>query len=167
MFEMFRVKPKKAVHKSIRAAFMNVAYEKLFAKSGTWNTDPVGMATLTNEQYLTSLATAGEDATGTDAVLKVDLGQIYEVYNIVFHSGDGGFKSAASNTGVITLQTSIDDSNWTTRGDTQTTVSTAYIPITLGYDGEGIPARYVRILMTPDGTRTLFIKPSEIEVFAS
>jgi len=147
---------------------MNLAFQKLPTKHGTWSVkNPYPLQRLTDGDIHTILSSAGAD-TGTDTVyIQIDLGQVYEVYEIVIHSGyGGGYKSAASNTGTIKLKTGLSttESDATER-DSQTTTSTSFIPITLHYEGEGIPVRYVFISMKGDGTRTQYIKPAEIEVF--
>ena len=147
------------------SAFMNLAYQKVPTKVGTWDTDPVGMAVMTDEELLTSIVTAGVCNTILPVYLALDLGQAYEIYQINVYSGDGGYKSAASNTGTLKLKTGLTSvlADATER-DTQTTVSAAYVPITTGYDGEGIPVRYVFLELIGDGTRSQYLKPAEIEV---
>ena len=145
---------------------MNLAFGKTPTKGGAWDTNPVGMVTLTNGDVITSMATAGQNNDAAAVYLMLDLGAEYEIYNITIHSGDGGYKSAAANTGTLKLKTGttsvLADA---TERDTQTTVSAAYIPITLGYEDNGISARYVFLELVGDATRIQYLKPAEIEVF--
>lgn len=160
IMDRMRIPPR---HRS--AAFMNLAYNKLPVLTGTVDVDMAPLAMLTDENRQDDVTTALEDNDAAAVYVTIDLLQVYEVYQIVISSGlAGGYKSAASNTGVITLETSKDGSNWTERA-TQTTVATTYQTITLGYDGDGIPVSHVRMKMLSDGTRIQYLKPSEIEVF--
>ena len=149
-----------------RTPFMNLAFGKLPTAIGFWDVDPAGLEMLTDEEYITSITTAGQCKTVTPVAIKVDLGQVFEVYDILIHSGDGGYLSAADNTGTLKLMTGVTDSiGDATERDNQTTVSTTYVPITVTYEGEGIPVRYVFLELVGDDTREQYLKPAEIEVF--
>jgi len=148
---------------------MNLAFQKQPKALGNWDHKPIDsiLKQLTNGDIYTRIGDHASDK-GTDtAYIQIDLGQEYEVYEIKIHSGyGGGYKSAASNTGTIKLKTGLTDTEGdATERDSQTTTSTSNIPITLHYEGEGIRVRYVFISMKGDGTRTQYIKPSEVEVF--
>ena len=153
-----------------RAAFMNVAYGITPTIVGTWTADPVGLANLTDEKHLTHLTTDGvTNTTLADKVqIKVDLGQIYEIYKIdVLNTVGAGIKANnTSNAGTCDLETSIDDSAWTVRA-TQTPALTTFVDMDIDYEGEGIPVRYVRLYLENDDTYFMTIDIGDIEVFGS
>ena len=171
MFEKLLGKKKRAVPvRGARAAFMNVAYAITPTIVGTWTTDPVGLANLTDEQHLTHLTTDGvTNTTLADKVqIKVDLGQIFEVYRIdVLNIAATGIKANnALSAGTVKLQVSTDDSAWTTLA-TQTPAGTAFENMDIDYDGEGVAARYVRLYLENDDTYFLTIDISDIEAYGS
>ena len=159
---------KKSVKRSIRAAFMNFAFAKTPTKTGTWTTDPAGLANLTDEKHLTHLTTDGVTTTTNDVSINVDLGQVCEVYRIdILNTVGAGIKANnASSTGTVKLQTSIDDSSWTTRA-TQTPAGTSFEDMAISFDDEGIAVRYVRVFLENDGTYFMTIDISDIEVYGS
>ena len=153
-----------------RAAFMNLAYAKTPTIPGTWATPPVGFANLTDEKHLTHLTTDGvTDTTLSHKVqIKIDLGQIYEVYRIdVMNTVGAGIKANnIANAGTCDLETSVDDSTYTVRA-TQTPALTTYVDMDVDYEGEGIAVRYVRLYLENDDTYFMTIDISDIEVFGS
>lgn len=171
MFEKLFKKDKRVVPvRGARAAFMNLAYAITPTVPGTWTTPPVGMVNLTDEQHLTHLTTDGvTNTTVADKVqIKVDLGQIFEVYRIdVLNTLAVGIKANnSSSTGTVKLQVSTDDAAWTTL-TTQTPAGTAFEDMALDYDGEGVAARYVRLYLENDDTYFLTIDISDVEVYGS
>lgn len=172
MFEnIFGNKDKRAVPvRGARAAFMNVAYALTPTIVGTWTTDPVGLASLTDEQHLTHLTTDGVTNTtlANKVQIKIDLGQTFEIYKIgVLNTPAVGIKANnALNAGTVKLQVSTDDTNWTTLA-TQTPAGTAFEDMAIDYDGEGVATRYVRLYLENDDTYFLTIDISDIEVYGS
>ena len=146
---------------------MNLAFHKTPTIGGTWDETPSPLKMLTDEDVNTPITSRGaRDGTNT-VYFQIDLGDVYEVYEIKIYSGyGGGYKSHPANAGHIYLKTHVipQEFSATTR-DTQTTTSPNYIPITLHYEGEGIPVRYVYLSMKGDGAYTQYIQPAEIEVF--
>lgn len=143
---------------------MNLAFDKLPTLTAGWAVAATPLAMLTDENRQSDITTAGEHTAAVAKYITIDLGQVYEVYQIVISSGlAGGYFGTALNAGVITLET-YDGANWTERA-TQTDATAAYVPITLGYDGEGIAVSQVRIKMLSDADVVQKIKPAEIEVF--
>lgn len=169
MFERM-TKPKKAVHRMIRAAFMNLAYKKAVTIPGTWTTPPVGYADLTDENLLSHLSTDGVTNTtlANKVQIKIDLGQSQEVYQINVHNitGTGIKANNTSNAGTCKLQVSTDDTNWTTLA-TQTPALTTFVDMDVNYDGDGVAARYVRLYLENDDTYFMTIDIAEMEVFGS
>ena len=172
MFEnIFGKKDKRMVPvRGARAAFMNLAYAITPTIVGTWTVDPVGLVSLTDEQHLTHLSTDGvTNTTIADKVqIKVDLGQIFEIYRVdVLNTVGAGIKANnASSTGTIKLQVSTDDTAWTTLA-TQTPAGTAFENMDIDYDGEGVAARYVRLYLENDDTYFLTIDIGDIETYGS
>ena len=161
-------KQKKSVKRSIRAAFMNLAYKKTPTKTGTWTTDPLGLANLTDEHHLTHLTTDGVTTTTNDVTINVDLDQVFEVYkiDILNITGTGIKTNHALSEGSVKLQTSLDGTNWTTL-DTQTVESTTFVNMAVNYEGEGIAVRHVRLFLENDGTYYMTIDIADIEVYGS
>ena len=150
-----------------RSPFMNLAFQKVPTVHGTWSETPSPLKMLTDGDIHTPITSRGADD-GTDTVyIQIDLGQEYEVYEIVIHSGyGGGCKSHPANGGTIKLKTGLTATEGdATERDSQTTKSPNYTPITLHYEGEGIPVRYVFLSMKGDGSYHQYIQPAEIEVF--
>ena len=172
MFEnIFGKKDKRMVPvRGARAAFMNVAFAIIPTIVGTWTADPVGLANLTDEQHLTHLTTDGVTNTtlANKVQIKVDLGQIFELYRIdVLNIAATGIKANnAANAGTVKLQVSTDNSAWTTLA-TQTPAGTAFEDMAIDYDGEGVAARYVRLYLENDDTYFLTIDISDIEAYGS
>lgn len=145
------------------SAYMNLAHQILPTISGTFDTTPAPLAMLTDGNRQVPITTAGVETTAAGIV--IDLGMEYEVYEIKIHSGyGGGYLSVVGNTGTIELAVE-DAAAAATTLDTQNTVSTAYVPITLHYQGNGIPVRKILLQVVSIGADAQTIKPSEIEVF--
>ena len=160
-------------NRSRKAPFMNLAYKKVPTVIGTWTTDPAGLANLTDEDLLSHLSTDGVTTTTAGAQsVRIDLGQIHEVYqiNIKNTSGNGVKANNASNAGTLKLKADTSATPSTQRGTTQTPAGTAFEDIDaskIGYDGEGIDVRYVLVELVPDGTYFMTLDISEIEVFGA
>ena len=170
MFENIFGEKKAVPVRGARAAFMNMAYAVTPTIVGTWATDPVGLANLTDERHLTHLTTDGVSTTtlANKVQIKADLGQIFEIYKIdVLNTASAGIKANnAASTGTVKLQVSTDDTNWTTLA-TQTPAGTAFEDMDIDYDGEGVAARYVRIYLENDDTYFMTIDISDIEAYGS
>ena len=163
----FNEKPKVPLRHR-KSPFMNLAFQKVPTVHGSMDTTPTPLKMLTDEDIHTPITTGMKD-TGTDEpYIQIDLGRVYEVYEIVIYSGYNGgyYTNNSSNTGHIYLKTGTTNvlADATQRDD-QTSTTVAYVPITLHYEGEGIPVRYVFLSMKGDGTHFQIARPAEIEVF--
>ena len=150
--------------------FMNLAYGKVpTIETADWDTDPVGLANLTDEQNDTHLTTDGATVVtaANDKGIKIDLGRIYEVYEIKVknRSGEGVKTNNASNAGGMRLKTSTDDTTYTDRSDDQVAAGTAFEDADIDFKDNGIAVRYVLIEFRPDGTYFLTTDLSGIEVY--
>ncbi|MCW7072246.1 MAG: discoidin domain-containing protein [Methanophagales archaeon] len=161
----FNEKPKVPLRHR-KSPYMNLAYQKLPTLHGNWGTDPAPLKALTNGDIHTPISTTGAK-TGSDTVyVQIDLGQVYEVYEIIIHTGYGYYHTVTGNTGSIKLKTGLTSTEAdATERDEQTNNTDDYISFTLHYEGEGIPVRYVFLTMVSDGSHPQYIKPAEIEVF--
>jgi len=165
----FNEKPKVPLrHRT--SPYMNLAFQKLPTIHGTWYHEPStnALKMYTDGDIHKRADDYAETYETNVGYIQIDLGQVYEVYEIMIYSGYGGgyMTSNSSNTGTIELKTGLTNVEAdATKRDSQTTTSTSYIPITLHYEGEGIPVRYVFFSMKSDGTYHQFVRIGEIEVF--
>lgn len=167
MFEQFTKRGVPPRHRN--SPFMDLAFGKLpTIATADWDTDPVGLANLTDDDPDTHLTTDGVTVV-TAAVkkgIKIDLGQIYEIYEIRVknRAGEGVKANNNASAGQIRVITSIDDSTYTDRTDAQVP-DAVFIDADVDYIGNGIPVRYVMIEFHPDGTYYFTVDLSTIEVF--
>ena len=156
-------KRRTAIKRSIRSPMMNLAFGLTPVAGAGWDTAPTVLKNLTDESKLTECV-AGNDNDAT-SYIEIDLGQEFEIYQIVIANVSGsGFKSTdvTSETSLITLDGA---ANATTRDTQVLTAGAAYVDSTLGFDGEGIPVQKVRISMGHEAGATRTLKLSEIEIF--
>jgi len=156
------------------AAYMNLAFDILptavDVTPNAWDTPPVDLRTLTDENYQTHFATPGVHDDADQTYIEIDLGDIYEIYEIIVQNGGAaiGYNKAIAGADVdFHLVTSIsDDVTAGTVRDTQTVPGDgANHDNTLHYVGEGIPARYVYIEFTGEVGDVTTVDLSQIEVF--
>jgi hypothetical protein len=157
------------------AAYMNLAYGIVPTAAdavGAWDTPPTPIEDITDEKLDTHFCTQdGINAAANLTWLQIDLGQEFEVYEIVIHnrSGEGFNQAAAAAANIdVNLITGVTGETATT-GDVRDTQEVghagAWEDSTLHYVGEGISVRYVWIAFTPDGANDMNVDLSEIEVF--
>lgn len=156
-----------------QAAYMNLAYEKTptFADAtpaAAWDTDPPNPERWVDEKIDSHSLGAHNDNVESWAV--IDLGQEYEIYEIVIDHipTTAGFRQAAGGAAIdFTLQTGVlaTIGDATTRDTQSVATDNAWKTVALNYLGEGIPVRYIFIAFTPDGTRICSLDLSSIEVY--
>lgn len=156
------------------AAYMNLAFDITPTAEdvtpSAWDTPPAPLRNLTDENYQSHLTTPGVHDDADQTYIEIDLGQIYEVYEIIIQNGGAatGYNKAVAGADVdFHLVTSIaDDVTAGTVRDTQTVPGDgANHDNTLHYVGEGIPARYVYIEFTGEVGNNTTVDLSSIEVF--
>lgn len=157
MFGKGNLKPPKR-HR--QAAYMNLAYKILPAMAVMTAADP--LAHLTDEHGHTHLTTDGEVGAAATGTLIIDLGQIYEVYEInVSELAGGGFEGGVTEDETARLLTN-DGAGYVERAAQN--LGNGWQCSAIDYVGEGIPVRYVQIEVF-GGTDTASVDLSEIEVF--
>lgn len=168
MFGLFR-KKRGVPPRHRNSPFMNLAFGKVpTIATADWDTDPVGLANLTDESSDTHLTTDGASKVNLAAKkgIKIDLGAIYEVYEIRVKNRTGeGFKANNDlNAGEITLITSEDDTTYTDRSTSQVP-DAAFEDADIDYVGNGISVRYVMVEFDSDATYFFTVDISGIEVY--
>lgn len=163
-----REKPK--IVRAQRSPYMNLAYGKLPTCPVAWSTPPAPLANLTDEKKSSHLTTPGATSAAGTKRIRLDLGQVFEVYQIeITNLVGGGIKSNnALNAGTVKLLADESTAPSTQRGATQTPSGTAYEaidPKKIGYNGEGIAVRGIELEFAPDGVYTLTTDLSEILVW--
>ena len=140
---------------------MNLAYGLLPTIAVMTAADP--LAHLTDEHNHTHLDTDGEVGAAATGTIIIDLGQVFEVYEInVSELAGGGFEGGATEDETARLSTN-DGTGYVDRSALQT-LSNGWQCSDIDYVGEGVPVRYVRISVF-GGTDTASVDLSEIEVF--
>lgn len=166
MFNKFKKRGIPPRHRN--SPFMDLAFGKLPVAVFVGGTAPAPLANVTDDNIDTHFTTDGvTSVTATPNTIKIDLGQIYEVYEIRVKNRAGeGFKTNnALNAGTVKLFADTVDGATTQRGTTQTPAGTSFENADIDYIGDGIAVRYVSIQLYPDGTYTLTADLSAIEVF--
>lgn len=174
MFELFNKPGVPARHR--QAAYMNLAYgitPTALDALGAWLTPPDPIADVTDELAETHFCTAdGVNAAAQLTWLEIDLGQEYEVYEIVVRNLPGeGFNQAVAAVADIDVNLMIGITGATPAAPTATLDTQVcghgglWEDSTLHYVGEGVRTRYVWIAFTPDGANNMNVDLSEIEVF--
>jgi hypothetical protein len=170
IMELFGKREKPKIIRAQRSPYMNLAYGILPTCPAAWGTPPAPLANLTDEKKSTHLDTDGVAAAGVAKSILIDLGQVYEVYEIVVTNRAGeGIKAAHDDsTGTAILYADTAATPVTQRGATQTPAGTAFEDIDaskVGYNGEGIAVRYVMVTLDPDASYSMTLDINEIQVF--
>lgn len=164
LFKRQRIPPR---HRS--SAYMNLAFGKIptdVASVGTWDQRPAPLIMLTDADKSTNITTIGEHSTDAETLtLEIDLGQEYEVYEILVHNRTGtGFKKAATAQDV-TLVTLNAAAAAVTRDTQAIAGDDAYKTSTLHYKGQGIPVQKVQIKTLMNSANKFTLALADIEVF--
>ena len=156
------------------AAYMNLAYKltptAVDVTPNAWDTPPAPLCNLTDEQRYTHLTTPGVHDDADQTYIEIDLGAIYEVYEIVVQNAGAatGYNKAIAGANVdFHLITSVvDDITEGTTRDTQTVLGNGVDhDNTLHYVGDGIPVQYVYVEFTGEPGDITTVDLSAIEVF--
>jgi hypothetical protein len=169
IMDIFR-KEKPKIIRAQRSPYMNLAYGKLPTCPTAWGTPPAPLANLTDEKKSTHLTTDGVAAAGVAKKILIDLGQVYEVYEIVVtnRAAEGVKAEHDDSTGTVELFADTATPPVTQRGATQTPAGTVFEDIDaskIGYNGEGIAVRYVMVTLDPDATYSMTLDINEIQVY--
>ena len=146
-----------------QAAYMNLAFGITPVDAG-FNVVPTTLPNLVDERIDTHITVDGQVAAGTTGTLIIDLGQIYEVYEIrIKNRPTEGFSGGGTADGTVRLTTD-DGTGWLSRSGFQT-MTVGFADADVDYIGVGIPVRYVGLSIVGGAATITHVDLSEIEVF--
>ena len=170
LFGLAAEKELKVPVRGAKAAYMNLAYQKLATitgSGGVCDQNPSPLSILTDEGNKENGFTTvlEHSSNGEHLAIEINLGQEFEVYEIILHHKSGaGYKKAATDQ-IVKIRT-YDGSGAFVDRDAQTvTGDNAYHDNTLHYVGEGIPVKHVQVRTTMTSANKFSLDLSEIEVF--